>query len=1279
MVPIRSPSKGINAKIQRRRGASWLRSSEPYAESSRSNPAASRRRHYGGPLDLDTPRWADLDGPSLATAAAALQLLPENIPCLTRAQRLAAIGAALPARPGVRPLSPSRLRAVLKDPLISGEDVRRQEDPYDDVYVEEVAFHGGPRLVLQGLTNHSAHTVRILLQAIFNPADAALPAGYRRQASLLTASVLTLSHLMCSKAGLRRGSTMTLAQRRDPFVPGLLRLAELQTAATFTSDDLSGLLPAGAMHALEGWITEAGAHRVNFDQAVTDYGLILRPLLRHGADLIVASPGELMSALRHHLIVMAASYGCRDVLADAFRRTAAAVTSELLSQVEAVPRGPAERAADPLVLRQVFDGKAGTIIDVGLMSDDLSGYDPADPFGQWNIPNAGKPLQDCLDPPGPPGEDDERTLRLAVTDDLARSQIIALESPRRQGPLLSVPLDELQVMVDLDADDPLFLWRYARANEDLHERSRVLTWSVLDTHSIYRDNDHSFYLSDDPPPTMVTIEVGSGASLRAQAQRRHDRHHIQRPDRPTYVEVMSVYGTETAPIYFCHPRYGLVALAVELPGATAWVLHPAERSEAVRGFLFTVLEAVAYWIWQLELAQPGLAARAADRGRLLKVVVTPDDSARWNQVLTGQSPERPDDAPDDGSTAAASWVAVNAGSPGKIDVTVLADQARVLLSGTNLADRQLVAALARVFAPSDQPGPVDVITRQVAPAGPKRMIHIVRSSDVLLMPTDIPERFVQPAVTATILDDLGQWLTSQGLGTGPVPSAERTKVLNQAVDHHYQQLAQTVADLSPDGLMAFFVAQDEAVLQDSATRAQRLPSQLACFGPGSLRAQDLRTQEGKSVQAAVASRFLIEYIAATPPGGNTPVNLMIYDELLAMAAELISRATLSDAIRYGFSKVELSMLPSGRLGVSIGDRYAAGTEAAAAAEAEARHTLALEPLAPGMSQTRARTKYPATDEATRARVDEAMRAEFGLTLTQVVTGLSELAVLSTGRRSDPCTEPVSQVRSRLQDLPGWDEGIAEAFLARLALRARPEFLSPGPDVYPWRYSRDLSYIRRPLIETAGPAGQPLLMWGSRRTWFAARYWTELIFAGRIKGTTQAMKTLMGTIRQAENKAFERKVETTLGQSGMPITAATVKRICGRRLLSTDGADLGDIDAIALNPASKTIIVAEAKDFELARTPAEVANEAEELLTGDNSAACKHSRRADWVRGNLTLVLRHFGAEGNAAGWQVLPVIVTSRNLLSPRVIQTQIPVIALADLPSWTGQQNGLRRRRRKR
>ena len=404
-----------------------------------------------------------------------------------------------------------------------------------------------------------------------------------------------------------------------------------------------------------------------------------------------------------------------------------------------------------------------------------------------------------------------------MTDDVACMRLIALEPSRRPGPLLTVPLDELEVVIGLDADGPLFLWQFARASDRFHEHSLVQEWSVLDTYAIYRDNDYSFYLSDDRPPTVVSVAVGSGAKLRAKAQRRHDPHHIPGPGGHSLVEVRSLYGTDTAPVCFPHPRHGFPALAVELPETTAWVLQGTESSEAVREFLFSMLEGVAYWIWQLGQAQPGLLAGAAGADRQLRITVTPDNSTRWSHLLAGGTPGAPGSEDDDADadTAAGPWVTAGTGSPGEISIAVLADHARVLLSGSNLADRQLVAALVRALAPDTAPEQIDAITAGIAPAGPKRMIHIVQVSDILLTPADVPARTVQPAVTAEVLDDLGQWLADQGLDTGPVPPGERTTVLGQAVEYYYTRLTETVADLSPEGLMAFLVSHDEALVHDS--------------------------------------------------------------------------------------------------------------------------------------------------------------------------------------------------------------------------------------------------------------------------------------------------------------------------------------------------------------------------------------------------------------------------------------------------------------------------------
>jgi hypothetical protein len=174
-----------------------------------------------------------------------------------------------------------------------------------------------------------------------------------------------------------------------------------------------------------------------------------------------------------------------------------------------------------------------------------------------------------------------------------------------------------------------------------------------------------------------------------------------------------------------------------------------------------------------------------------------------------------------------------------------------------------------------------------------------------------------------------------------------------------------------------------------------------------------------------------------------------------------------------------------------------------------------------------------------------------------------------------------------------------------------------------------------------------------------------------------MRQLMGAIRQAQNKAFETLVEATLREGGCSITASGVSKVVGKKLKSAEGHDLGDIDALGISPAKKLIIVAEAKDFELARNPTELANEADDLLRGEKSAMRKLGRRAQWITDNLARILSHFDVNGNAAGWTVLPVIVTSRDLVSPRVLASTIPVIPAETLKAWVESEIKRCKRRR--
>jgi hypothetical protein len=1209
--------------------------------------------------------WQDVDGPSLVASAAALQLIPENIPRLVRLQRLAAIGACLPSRPGAPRLSPSRIRALLKDPLVSGPDIRAQEDLYDDLYTAEVSFHGGPCLVAQGLTSRCAHTLGLMLRSILGPAgQAALPTQFVEDTQLWAHTVLRLSNVTLRRAGLHCGIAPPPHHGEGVFVPGERTLASLRAAVRYDFAYLTSLLPTRSADLIAAWGLRPGEHTFTAEPG-SDDGLVLAPLLLVNDGLIVANPAELVTALRHRLIVHAGLHGCRSELARLLREHTLADVSRLLMLSGATPAGPAQKTSDDLISRRTFTFAQDKILDVAVLMDDLSDYDDADPSGYWPNRDLGLRVQNVIDPVGPSLPEDARTLRLIINEGVGRSSFLGLTDPRRSGPVLLMSLSDLQVMSELDGTDPLFLWRFAQAETELHEATRVQSWSTLDNYGLYRNCNYSYYVSDDAKPTMLVIEQDHSRALRVEVQQRYDHHEVPSPRRPVFIPVISVYGTSTAPIYRPRPDAPEDGRLVEASGVQVW-LGPGDQavSDTLKGFHHLAVEASAFWVWQISLARPDLLPAAAPVGGLY-MSLSFDDPAAWQGALNGASvtdSEHP-------------WIGVRRSEPGLVDLYMNAQGTATLLAEANGADRVLLRALLEgiVQLAGAQEEDLDALVDQLAPHGDRQMLHVQLNQRVPLRPGPLPRvRLVQPAASAAVLDELGEFLSGDGMTAGAIPADQRTVVLQKVVGHYFELIEAAVADLAGEGLVESLVARHEALVHEEATTDYILPARIACFGEASHPVDELVQTNKRRVEAAQAVRFLIEYVAAQPPTGYSSLTLDAYDHLLALAAELISRATLSEAIHHDFSEAQLAMLASGRLGVSRGDRYEAGTNALAAAQA----TILLKAAPSRNSPTRSQPEGPT------AQVEEAMLAEFGFTLTNLAEGIGELIALGDERcTTEPYVLTESVILDHLCATLRWPQDKARSFLDRLTLRPRPKFLSVKSDAWPWRYNREWSYVRRPLIRVDAP-DDAQIVWGARHTWTSGPYWIDLIYSGRLRSTSRPMKKLLGVIRQDENKAFETRVTDTLKAGGCSIAVCGVSKIAGRRLLSPEGHDLGDIDAIGFNTALRVVIVIEAKDFEMSRNPTELANEAEDLLRGDKSALFKLGRRTEWVRRNLAATLAHFTGASDTAGWTVTSAIATSRDLMAPRVLSASVPVVPISELRQWvvaeiTRDKRSSRRQRR--
>jgi hypothetical protein len=160
-------------------------------------------------------------------------------------------------------------------------------------------------------------------------------------------------------------------------------------------------------------------------------------------------------------------------------------------------------------------------------------------------------------------------------------------------------------------------------------------------------------------------------------------------------------------------------------------------------------------------------------------------------------------------------------------------------------------------------------------------------------------------------------------------------------------------------------------------------------------------------------------------------------------------------------------------------------------------------------------------------------------------------------------------------------------------------------------------------------------------------------------------------------------------SWMPNGTRSVSMPAGMTIMGQPLAWDSSIDVLAAHPESRSILAVEAKDFEIARTPAEIANELEKLFSGKKgkkSTIELHSKRIGWLRQHLHEVVLSIGAEGGPARWRVIGAVVTSDPLITPLVSSSTLPVIpfddltlAALDLTPPSARRSPKHKRRRKR
>lgn len=1185
-----------------------------------------------------------VDGPSLVAAASALMLLPENASRHLRLHRMAALGMALEDRQ-ISAASPSAIRALLKIDDVGGPDVLRQEDPYSDILVQTIDFTGGPYLVSSGSGDHTVADVKNLIDAMLR--EHWMDNDLYQPAFRMVHSLLIVSDLVLRRAGLQRGTLPRGSARTPVYVPGAARLKELASAAFISSDDLDSYDPWLRL-VIDTFALDPGTLTEPCEDDITDDRLHMYPFLRLDNGYRVVLPLDLLVTMRFHFLRFAKQAG---QLKELGRRWRTAALYRVMRPLDP-DRTAILLEEDDLVTRYLLPIDDRRDLHVVLATDPLTNWHT----NVWGHMHDTRSVLARLAHLMAPEE--RRTyssastlLHLVITDSPGGGAFWGVPNINDADPVLIIRSDDLEVVLHHEPDGPLGLLLFAEAQD--RRPGDALVTDILDEFSVYEESEKSFYVSDGPQPSFMVFQTGEALVPRAKYQLETDMHGVVPPiDPQIIVPARRRYRSDAPSIYTVDPHGPFWGYVVELIASSVFITVDLD-DEGPIGVEAELMECAAYWVW--ESANHVGAVPPTDPTVELVLKLSSPDSWR-----------RPS-----GWSQSAPAVRVSPRASGfnfEITDTFVA----LLQEGDNLAERELVSALLEnVFgvAVADLPEVLD----RVAPTGPK---HMLNAFDQGKAPDMWAKGLPRPLtghsqVTAQLLDDLGDWLRSPSGGnfpTGGFGGNDRVAALNAAVSYLFERLESEIVVYEPRGLLEYLIAQNESLLHNAKFLGTMLRARIACFGENSEAAADLVEERKASASAQRANRFLIEYVAARPPTGTEQVQTRDYYGLLSIAREIAERGTASDFLHHRLADFEVSILESGRLGVERDhpvhqamETYAANSGSRSLREAQA-----------GESVDESNSFDFAEFLATSA---EATQAEFGFTfdeLREVCGGLVDLGAADQVNRVDRTTAIAEISSSR-----GLTPETVERVLDKITLVPRASFMSIRYDAVPWRFNRDMSYVRRPVVQQGSD-----LVFGFRTVYQLGPYWVDNLLSGRLQGRaeTDEMIKFISQTRRRINDQFAQQVARKLDRLGFT-TRLSVKKFGKKRVADPDGNDIGDIDVFAFHEASNTIVAAEAKDFEVARTPVEIANEVEKLFTGKNgkrSTVELHSRRIDWLRDNIVTIAADLGLPANTR-FKVLGAVVTSEPLIMPLVTESPFPVVAIDDLTTEAvGIDAGRQRSRRR-
>ncbi|WP_312345267.1 SEC-C domain-containing protein [Chryseobacterium binzhouense] len=1141
------------------------------------------------------------------------------------------------------------------------------EDLCTNTFTDLITFLGGDYIIFPGITENGQELLSNQLGSIFHWPNSAIPEWFKDNTVTASLFMLGISDLIAKRLKYIR-YILDSSDTKKLFVPDNNKLEEAKSAIFISNDEMTEFLEKKNISPEIVELFTIDPEKEINESSIDPFNnaILYKPILKTEEGYVILSPTTICLSLSHFIWNMAENNQCMKEVNDAYHAFTWNNLQFGLSKLEFDLISIPEISLDEDMKAGFYQFDNDKIAFIRYLGDSGKNYYSSENGfeGTASLEGLGQPKKIISALRNIEKFKDFKIFSISIPSVIGGDLMYSIIDDGADE-ILAMPIQELNVLIQLRNVDSIDLWKFSKAQKELRKSNPFFfSFSTLDLLKVFVENSNSFYLSDESANVAPVAEPGYAQDWFIEAKTKTDKHSVLRKNGSNYSFVGVEKKDSFMPVYYNKHEVltGNPCFVVEGYDMPIWVIPekiPSVSSYGLKSLYFQISEGISYWLWQIRENIKECIKPLCEKPFEIKFEF--DNSEKFDVI------ERNYKRVENLET----YFKVSLEDDG-FTLVIPSEIIAFLYGGDNEGERVLVRQLLKGFNESLSTKGFNIIPEAKinetiendVPLGMKKKFYILDTVDNLLMdPTNLKEyRYIQEYDSEKVLDQIVGLLGDKCPPVGEISTKDERLKLTRAItnDALFGLLKAKLENFNSLELLQRLVGLNESLIRKRELLKIEIPTRIACFVTEEQQIEDVYLTLAKLNRTTVSVRCLIEHLAAEQKDGEKIASTTDVDKLIAIMDQIIKWGSISDMIYFDLFDVKMSILPSGRIGTikqdmaDVFDPYH-----------KSKTSENVQDTVSAFDQIFAQNIQDKNVSDVPEKLDKAFITDYGVSFTRICYFIDILSLIGFKQDLDYASLTLDKLKTEINSnaVDKFSDSEFDSVLDYLSLEKRGAVhklpKNSGfeiSDIVPFKYNRMLSLLRKPLIIFGEKdSTDRIVMWGARQVLDSKRILADQCQSGRLRVPKKesAIISVLGAFAQERGDGLVKAIIASIDPTNLLIDQEI---FIGPGFEFKHFKDIGDIDVLIIDPSKKILFSLESKSMSPSRNIMEMVSEVNKLFGNDGESGWvdKHMDRDIWLKNNKDQITKKYGID--ITDYEIRSFFVTEEDMLTPHLRKMQLPL-----------------------